>query len=162
MERRTAALRSTACRVIVLALLALATAATAHAEYFTVTLTNGTSFQTRYRPVPAEWDDNVVMINTDRGNWIGLHVDEIADVTSHAESTGFGYQLDTTTLFVGWSPNQAAGDEDGDGVPDEGAPNLEEMFPEPAPSNVLEQFVDIPGAAGGALGGIAADNIYDQ
>ena len=55
-------------RLIVLTLLVAAAAATVHAEYFTVTLTNGTSFQTRYRPAPAEWDDNVVMINTDRGN----------------------------------------------------------------------------------------------
>ncbi len=152
MKRRTP--RLTALRFTVLTLLVVAAAATAHAEYFTVTLTNGTSFQTRYRPVPAEWDDNVVMINTDRGNWIGLYADEVADVTSHAESTGFGYQLDTTTLFVGWAPTLDP--EEGEGL------NLEEMFPEEGPSNVLEQFVDIPGAAGGSLGGQAADNVYDQ
>lgn len=156
MKRRTPLL--TALRFTVLALLTVAVAVTAHAEYFTVTLTNGTSFQTRYRPVPAEWDDNVVMINTDRGNWIGLYADEVADVTSHAESTGFGYQLDTTTLFVGWAPELEP--EEGEG--EEGGLNLEEMFPEEAPSGVLEQFVDIPGAEGGSLGAQAADNIYDQ
>ncbi len=159
MQRRTA--RSTALRITVLAVLMVAVAATAHAEYFTVTLTNGTSFQTRYRPVPAEWDDNVVMISTDRGNWIGLLADEVADVTSHAEATGFGYQLDTTTLFVGWAPNEEiGGDKSEEG--EEGGLNLEEMFPEPEAGGVLEQFVDIPGASGGSLGGQAADNIYDQ
>ncbi len=157
MNRRSA--RITALRIIVLALVAVATAATAHAEYFTVTLTNGTSFQTRYRPVPAEWDENVVMINTDRGNWIGLYADEVADVTSHAESTGFGYQLDTTTLFVGWAPNiEPEEGEEGE----EGGLNLEEMFPEDDASGVLEQFVDIPGSGGGSVGSQASGNAYDQ
>ncbi len=157
MKRRTA--RSTALRLTVLALLAVAAAATVHADYYTVTLTNGTSFQTRYKPVPAEWDDNVMMISTDRGNWVGLLADEIADVTSHAEATGFGYQLDTTTLFVGWSPNEAMQEgEEGEGGDD--SLDLEAMFPEPEPTNVLEQFVDIP--SGGGLSGIAADNAYNQ
>ena len=139
-------------RLIVLTLLLVATAATAHAEYYTVTLTNGTTFETRYRPVPADWDENVVMISTDRGNWIGLRTDEIADVTSVAESTGFGYQLDATTLFVGWSPNDIdeGGEEEGEGL------DLEEMFPEPEPSVVLEQFVDIP-TAGTGIGNQAVD-----
>ncbi len=146
MHRRT-------LRLIILTLLTLAVASVAHAEYFTVTLTNGTTFQTRYRPVPAEWDENVVMINTDRGNWIGLNQDEVADVTSHAESTGFGYQLDTTTLFVGWTPNDT-GDE-----PEEGEErlDLEEMFPEQEGGFSLEQFVDVPGAEGGAIGAQSVD-----
>ncbi len=163
MNRRSPRLST----LIVLTLLATAFASAAYAEYFTVTLTNGTTFQTRYRPVPAEWDDNVVMINTDRGNWIGLLSDEVADVSSHAETSGFGYQLDTSTLFVGWTPNDVYDDASGgDGAPTlgesgegGGGPNLEEMFPEPPPSNVLEQFVDIP-AEGGALGGQAVDSVY--
>ncbi len=146
MKRRTAKLRSIALRIIALTLLVLAPAA-AYAEYFTVTMTNGTTFQTRYRPVPAEWDDNVVMIATDRGNWIGLYSSEVADVTSHAEITGFGYQLDTTTLFVGWSPNDVY-DEDEEGAGTEGGTedeglDLEEMFPEAESSGLLEQFVNI-------------------
>ena len=132
-------------RLIVLTLLLVTAAAAAHAEVYTVTLTNGTTFETRYRPIPAEWDENVVMINTDRGNWIGLRTDEIADVTSVAESTGFGYQLDSTTLFVGWSPNDIdeGGEKEGEGL------NLEAMYPEPEPGVVLEQFVDIPTAGTG-------------
>ena len=146
MVRRTtrgSALPGIVFRSILMVLFVAAVAVPALADYFTVTLTNGTSFYTRYRPVPADWDENVVMINTDRGNWIGLYADEIADVTSHAEATGFGYQLDTTTLFVGWSPNDQGGDEEGAEGEDDGL-DLEAMFPEPAPSGVLQQFVDIP------------------
>ena len=137
--------------LIVLTLLLVTATSAARAEHYTVTLTNGTTFETRYEPVPTEWDENIVLINTDRGNQIGLRKDEIADVASHAEVTGFGYQLNTTTLFVGWSPN------DIDDVGEDGEPlNLEEMFPEAPPSFTLEQFVDIP-VAGGAIGGQAAD-----
>ncbi len=161
MQRRT--LRRKHLRLIAWTLLALAAASAAQAAIFTVTLTNGTTFQTRYRPVPAEWDENVVMINSDRGNWIGLRADEIADVSSQAETSGFGYQLDTSTLFVGWSPNDIYGNdgEEGEGAGGQEGMNLEEMFPEPGPSNVLEQFVDIP-VQGGSVGAQAADSIYDQ
>lgn len=138
-------------RLFALTLLLVSVTLGVQAELFTVTLTNGTTFETRYRPVPTEWDENVVLINTDRGNQIGLRTDEIADVTSHAETTGFGYQLNTTTLFVGWSPNTA------DDVGEDGEPlNLEEMFPEAEPNFTLEQFVDVP-VFGGAVGSQAAD-----
>ena len=143
----------TTFRCIVSTLLLAAVATATYANTYTVTLTNGTVFETRYKPVPAEWDENVVMINTDRGNWIGLRVDEVADVTSKVESTGFGYQLNTTTLFVGWSPNDI--DEPGE----DGEPiNLDEMFPEPAASYSVEQFVDIPIAGSGVGGQPVTDN----
>ena len=147
-----------ALRLIILTLLCFAATTVFASEYFTITLTNGTSFQTRYRPVPAEWDDNVVMINSDRGNWIGLHQDEIVDVTSHVETTGFGYQVNTTTLFVGWSPAEIP-ELGEDGEPKE--LDLGEMFPEAAPSNVLNQFVDVPGG-GGAIGNQTVDGIYSS
>ena len=135
-------------RLIVLALLVggtlLVGATAAHAEAYIVTLTNGTVFETRYEPEPAEWDENVLLINTDRGNWIGLLKEEVADVTSVVETTGFGYQLNTTTLFVGWSPN------DIDAVDENGEPiKLDEIYPEEAPSFTLEQFVDIPSSGAG-------------
>lgn len=140
-------MRNKALRVLTSMLLAAMLGNIAHAEVYTVTLTNGTSFETRYEPVPAEWDEDVVMINTDRGNWIGLLADEVADVTSKAEATGFGYQVNSTTLFVGWSPNDI-GDEAEDGE----ALNLEEMFPEPPPAFSVQQFVNVP-VAGSGVGG---------
>lgn len=88
-------------------------AATLHAEVFTVVLENGQAFDTRYRPIDAEWDSEVAMILTDQGNWIALDKADIVDITSTIESSGFGYRIDATTVVVGWTYN------DGD-LPDEG------------------------------------------
>jgi hypothetical protein len=144
MNRRTATL---------IALLLLTGATAAAAGTFTVTLTNGTSFDTRYRPVEAEWDDSIVLLHTDRGNPIALEKGEIADVTSSVEVSGFGYQVDTTTLFVGWSPLEAA-EEEGE----EGALRDDRRFaePPPQPSFTVEQFINPPTEAG-TIGGVPAD-----
>lgn len=131
-------------RCLAVASLLLVGATAADAEAYTVTLTNGTVFETRYEPVPAEWDEDVLLISTDRGNWIGLLREEVADVASVVETSGFGYQLNTTTLFVGWSPN------DIDAVDENGEPiNLEEIYPEESQSFTLDQFVDIPSSGAG-------------
>ncbi len=99
-------------RSIVLAgLLLVIFATSAQAIFYTVTLKNGTTFETRYRPVKAEWDVNVSMFMTDRGNWIAVEKGDIADVTSVLEETGFGYQLDTTTRYIGVSPNDLKNDQ---------------------------------------------------
>ena len=125
--------------VSLLLLLAAATAATAGT--FTVTLTNGTSFETRYRPTKAAWDDGLVLLHTDRGNQIALLTSEVADVTSSVEESGFGYQLDTTTLFVGWTPNME--DEEGEDE-DLGQPaeQQDQGFDAPLQSFTVEQFVN--------------------
>ena len=89
-------------------------ATSAYAVKFTVTLKNGTTFETRYRPMQADFDPSYSLLMTDKGNWIALHNDEVADIVSEAEASGFGYQLDTTTLYVGWSPNDLVDDEAGE------------------------------------------------
>jgi len=104
-------LRSTAFRRTLVTLLLLALAASAHAAYFTVTLKNGTTFDIRYNPVKADWDPRYTMFLTDQGNWIATLNTDIADIVSHAEESGYGYQLNTTTLFLGWSPNDLVTDE---------------------------------------------------
>ncbi|MEM1203411.1 MAG: hypothetical protein AAGN66_09310 [Acidobacteriota bacterium] len=143
--------------------LGLAATLSAGAASFTVTLSNGTSFDTRSRPVDAEWDDNMAMFLTDRGNWIAVAKDEIVDVVSDAEASGFGYQVNTTTIFLGFSPNDWADDgeggEEGEGAGGGGGGQgqEEEIFYGDEPENdgfSLEQFIDIP--AGGVLpGGIS-------
>lgn len=131
-------------------------AGTVSGQTFTVTLENGSSFETRYRPVPSGFDPEIVLIITDRGNWIGLREADIVDVSSQVERSGFGYQVDTSTIFVGWTPNDA------DDLTEEGEElNLEEMFPEPEPAVTLQQFVDIP-AAGQGIGTQAIDSTYVQ
>jgi len=107
---------NTALRSIALAAVLLLVATSAQALFFTVTLKNGTTFETRYRPVQAEWDPQVSMFLTDRGNWVAIPNEDIADVVSVFEESGFGYQLDTSTRFIGWSPNdlvETKVDEDG-------------------------------------------------
>lgn len=98
-------------RLTLATILFLALAASAHAAYFTVTLKNGTTFDIRYVPVKADWDPRYTMFLTDQGNWIAVKNSDIADVISHAEESGYGYQLNTTTLFLGWSPNDLVTDE---------------------------------------------------
>lgn len=100
-----------ALRLVPVAIALFLVATSAHAIFYTVTLKNGSSFETRYRPVVADWDPEVSMIMTDKGNWIAIANDEIADVVSVYEESGFGYQLDTTTRFVGWSPNDLVEDQ---------------------------------------------------
>ena len=108
-------MKSRAFRLTLATLLLVAFAASAHAAFFTVTLKNGTTFDIRYTPVKADWDPTYTMFLTDQGNWIAVQNDEIADVLSHAEENDYGYQLDTTTLFLGWSPNDLVEDgEDGE------------------------------------------------
>jgi len=104
-------MKSTHLRLTLATLLLLALAASAHAAYFTVTLKNGTTFDIRYNPVKADWDPRYTMFLTDQGNWIAVQNTDIADVVSHAEESGYGYQLNTTTLFLGWSPNDLVTDE---------------------------------------------------
>lgn len=133
----------------ILGVLLLATVVSAGT--YTVTLNNGTSFVTRYEPVDAEWDDNIVMLNSDRGNWIALSKDDIADVVADVEATGFGYQVDTTTVFVGWSPNEAEGEGEGGEGGESGVivDGVDTRFPEPEPSFNLEQFIDVPSSGTG-------------
>ena len=143
-------------------------ASSASAGLFTVTLTNGTAFETRYRPVEAEWDDNIVMIRNDRGNWIALQKSDIADVVSETEVSGFGYQLNTTTIFLGWSPNDVVddGDEDAEGEDNDGTSTGAGGEGDDAAAPILygdetddtgigfDEFLDVPDAGQG-LGGIS-------
>lgn len=116
---------------------------------FTVTLTNGTTFETRYRPTVADWDENYVMLRTDMGNWISLAKEDVADVSTPAEITGFGFQVDSSTLYIGFTPGDiiVEGEEGEEGQG--GGPPLP---PDDSPITYggstggygLDQFLDIP------------------
>lgn len=137
---------SKALRLTVLVTALFLVATSAHAIFFTVTLKNGTSFETRYRPVVADWDPDVSMIMTDRGNWIAIANDDIADVVSVFEESGFGYQPDTTTRFIGWSPNDLVEDqEDEDGNVTENARyDIEADQGGSTGSYSIDDFLNIP------------------
>jgi len=94
--------------LLLLGTLLLLAALPATAEYFTITLHNGSEFQTLYRPrLAAEGGDKVLMA-TEMGNWISLPVDAIESVVSHIEARGFGKVINTTTILIGSAPNDAA------------------------------------------------------
>ncbi len=160
-----------AIRLLALALLFGLAASVASAQVYTVTLNNGTTFETRYEPRDAEFSEDVVILATDQGNWIALEKADIADVVSSVEATGFGYQLDTTTVIIGWSPNDLVSeDEDGNEVSewgylddevDSGANYTLEQFVNPpvvgtglSTGGLPVQFVNqSPGGGGGGSGG---------
>lgn len=122
-------------------------ASSVSAVVFTVTLTNGTTFETRYRPSVADWDENYVMLRTDMGNWISLAKSDVADVSTAAEATGFGFQVDSSTLYVGFTPGDITveGEEGAEGQA--GAP------PQPPDSS--------PISYGGSTGGYGLDQFLD-
>ena len=130
----------------------LALATVAGAGTYTVTMKNGTTFETRYKPVDADWDDRIIMINSDRGNWIALLKDDVADVTSSVEASGFGYQVNTTTVFVGFAPNEdpVQDGEGGEGGEGGSGGSALDGLPDPYadPGFTLEQFVDVPSEGG--------------
>ena len=75
------------------------------ANVFTVHLTNGATFETRYQPKLAAGDSNKVLFVTDVGNRIYLHVDDISEITHSSDVQGFGTMINTTTIALGWAPN---------------------------------------------------------
>lgn len=143
-------------RVAFLLLVALAVSTAASAQWI-VTLENGNTFETRYEPQAVEWDENVVIIVSNIGTNIALQKDEIVETVSVSEQRGHGYRLDSTTLFLGWSPNDlVTTDEEGNLVPtyDTGEPE-----PPALPSYTVEQFVDVP-MVGSDTGGVPVGELY--
>ncbi|NJL27026.1 MAG: hypothetical protein HC897_03650 [Thermoanaerobaculia bacterium] len=145
-----------ALRLAIALLFAVLVGSAAHAAVYTVTLKNGTTFETRYKPVSADWDASIAMLMTDKGNWIALPADEIADVASNVEISGYGYHLDKNTIVLGTSPNDLVAD-DGEeggtpGATGAGAAAGQEE-PPPPPDYTVDQFVNAPlvGASGGGI-----------
>ena len=77
------------------------------AAVYTVTMKNGSTFDTRYQPEEASWDENMVVLLTEFGNRIALPAAEIDSVAVDSESRGFGHQINSTTMSLGWAPNDA-------------------------------------------------------
>jgi hypothetical protein len=91
-----------------LCLLALSLAAVPVAgEVFHVRLHNGSVIDTAYQPVQCTWDPGMVLVMTEVGNWIGLQQKEIDSVESETQVRGFGVAINTSTISIGWAPNDA-------------------------------------------------------
>jgi len=76
-----------------------------HADAFTIKLTNGATFESRYQPKQAGWDPNVVTFTDETGLNVALPKDLIASVVSQSELKGYGRVIDTTTIDLGYAPN---------------------------------------------------------
>lgn len=148
--------RSHLLRPILVSIFVFLLATSSGAALFTITLANGTTFDTRQRPVVAEWDEDYVTFNTDRGNWIAVPKSDVVDVTSEVEATGFGYQLNATTVYLGFTPGDIMAEEEGaegEGGEARGAPQDQAPPPDDTPIQYggtsqsdygLDQFLDIP------------------
>jgi hypothetical protein len=134
-------------KVGIASLLALCSAlavAPASAEVFTLTLTNGSTFDSRYQPRQAIWDATMIEFLTETGNWMALPKSLVSDIAAASETKGFGRVIDTTTVDLGFAPNDmptedaAAGNAAGD------LPQVLER------SYDQQQFVE-PGSMGGGI-----------
>jgi hypothetical protein len=103
--------RFTLVGVLVLALAGLASWPAA-GEVFFVTLKNGSVLETHTQPQEASWDGSMVLLMTDVGNWIGVSKAEIEGVRSDVETEGYGIRINNSTIALGWSPNDAAIEEE--------------------------------------------------
>lgn len=134
---------------LVLLVCALLVVPTADAATYIITLDNGNVFESRFQPSEASWDENMIMVMTEYGNWIGIERSEIREVTTDIESAGFGTVIDSKTISLGVLANDRP-------EPTEGEPSNRELIQEflnnqpPPPDYSVEQFVD-PSQAGGGL-----------
>lgn len=104
-ERGNAARAATLIAVLSLALLTVAPPV--GAEAYIVTLENGNVFLSKYKPIPAAHDPSMLLIMTDVGNTIAIDEDSVASIVNDAEHRGFGTVLDTTTVLIGFTANDA-------------------------------------------------------
>jgi hypothetical protein len=107
MLRLSARLSPCLLALPLLALIALL-ASPAAAEVYHVKLHNGTSVDTAYQPVQCPWDPGMVLVMDEVGNWIGLEQNEIEGVEQESQVRGFGVAVNTSTIAIGWAPNDAA------------------------------------------------------
>ena len=121
------------------------------AETFTVTLDDGSSFLSRYQPQISPSDESKVMLLTENGNWIALPADRVSGVTTNTESRGFGHVIDTTTISLGFSPNEYTGQDEG--AVDPTARLLQYLSDRDARQQdySVEQFVDTESAGVGGF-----------
>jgi len=77
----------------------------AAADVYTIRLTNGATFESRYQPKQAAWDATLVTFVDETGTEIALVQSQIADVASQSEVKGYGRVLNTTTIDLGFMPN---------------------------------------------------------
>jgi hypothetical protein len=90
---------------VLLACGSLLAALPAAAEVYTIRLSNGATFESRYQPKQASWDKTMVTFLDEAGNEIALPQALVTDVAAQSETKGFGKVINTTTVDLGFAPN---------------------------------------------------------
>ncbi len=137
-------------------LVALVAVLPAQAATFSVTLTNGAVFETRYQPKQDPTFEGKILLLTDVGNWVALPKELVASISSDVESKGFGTMLDTQTIALGWAPNDASRPAP---VEQDSAARLLNYFQQrDRPQDFsVRQFVNVEDAG---MGGLPAGAVY--
>ena len=126
-------------RFAVVAVAAALAVAPLSAAIYTVSLTNGTSIQTRYEPEDAAWDHSKITFVDEFGNVVALSKSEVVEVVSDFEAKGYGAMLDATTMALGWAPNDALDADSPEGQA--AAANAAILAAQPPPAN-MDNFVE--------------------
>jgi len=87
--------------LLITSLFALLAAGPIAAAVFTVTLTSGNTFVTRYQPHQSETQEDKILLLTEFGNWIFLPKEAVTSIISDTESKGFGTVIDSQTIALG-------------------------------------------------------------
>lgn len=145
--------------LVISSLMALVVAVPAAAEVFTVTLTSGNTFITRYQPHQSDMRESEVLLMTEFGNWISLPKEAIVSIASDTESKGFGTVLDSQTIALGWIPPSTGTRSmtEGDAQPQDPTAQLLEFMrlqntPAPAPVYSNELTVEPSQSSGIPIG----------
>ncbi|MCB1009649.1 MAG: hypothetical protein KDB94_12255 [Acidobacteria bacterium] len=146
-------LRSVAIALAAVALVAVPMSA----ETFTITLKNGSTFASRYQPEDASWDPDKMVFLDEWSNLISLRKDEVESIMTDTESRGFGKVINSTTIALGWAPNDALDPNSEEGKAALAAERREEFVESLTPPVYnQEQFVEPSQASGIPLSFIGA------
>ena len=118
------------------------------AEVYTIRLTNGTTFESRYQPKQATWDPTQVTFVDETGNEISLPQALIADVAAQSETKGYGRVIDTATVDLGFMPNDIDQAQKAMQQQAQQAALFGQMFPTPSTQSPFLQPGEL-GAGGG-------------
>lgn len=144
-------LRATLSRLVTVGVVIGLLAVPAAAEVYIVTLTNGNTFLSKYKPREAAYDTSKLLIMTDVGNIIALDKQFVAEIASDTESRGFGVVIDTATIMIGYTMNDAPlpGEEGEAGQLPQGAFPGQGAFGGFAPPPLTNQLIAEPNSGGG-------------
>jgi hypothetical protein len=147
-------------RLLAFVLVGVCAALPAFAEAYTIQLTNGTTFLTRYQPEDASWDADKLVFLDEAGNLVALAKGDVETISTESENRGFGHVLNSTTLAIGWAPNDALDPDSEEGKSASVTQQAEDAAAALAqPVYNQQQFVEPSAATGLPLSFIGAGNV---